>query len=843
MTINLADNDPRIEYTVADGNSQQVFTVPFEFFDDGDLNVYQDGTLKTLTTHYVTADNNNAASRVAHTSGTTGFIHFTTGNVPTASGADIKIVITRSIDIERTTDFPSAGPFDVAALNTALDKVIAIQADLQDDISRSLRLTDFDIDATLTLPAVDSRKGTVLAFNSTTGAAEAGPQTGNVNTIAAISTDIDTVAGIAANVTTVSGINANVTTVAGISSNVTTVAGIQSQVTSVANDATDIGTVSTNIANVNTVANDISNVNAVAGNATNINTVAGNNSNITSVASNETNINAVNTNSSNINTVAGINANVTTVAGISANVTTVAGISANVTTVAGDSTDIGTLAAISSDISSLANALGASTTYTVTVAQSGGVNVFYLDGVANPTLTFDRGNTYIFDLSNNTNSGHPLAFKDGSGNSYTTGVTTTGVAGQAGAKVQIDVDNAAPSSLRYYCTVHGNAMGNTISVVNSNLALVASNITSVNAVAGNATNVNTVASNVSGINTAATSISAINSFNDIFSAGASAPNSPSEGDLWYDTGNSQLKVYVSGTFQIAGAYLQGLTTTHIFTATSNQTTFTTDDANNTMNIVANGNTLVFLNGIRLAEGSSSSNDYYISGNNVVLNSGAAAGDVLYVEVFTKISLTQETSLNNLVTQANTSATNAATSETNAGNSATAAATSETNAGNSATSASGSASTATSQASAASTSASNAATSETNAANSATAAASSASQAAASAGGGTLKITSNDTTADVLANKLVAGTGITASTLNAGGNEDLNLALSMTESNATATANQTTFNVTYTAGYIQVFMNGIKLIGGGSDFTASNGTTVVLASGAAAGDILEFVVFG
>ena len=148
-----------------------------------------------------------------------------------------------------------------------------------------------------------------------------------------------------------------------------------------------------------------------------------------------------------------------------------------------------------------------------------------------------------------------------------------------------------------------------------------------------------------------------------------------------------------------------------------------------------------------------------------------------------------------------------------------------------------------EASAASTSASNAATSETNAANSATAAAASASQAAASAGGGTLKITSNDTTADVLGNKLVAGTGITASTLNAGGNEDLNLALSMTESNATATANQTTFNVTYTAGYIQVFMNGIKLIGGGSDFTASNGTTVVLASGAAAGDVLEFVVFG
>ena len=120
---------------------------------------------------------------------------------------------------------------------------------MQDDISRSLRLTDFDLDATLTLPAVDSRKGTVLAFNSTTGAAEAGPQTGNVNTIAAISTDIDTVAGIAANVTTVAGIHANVTTVAGISSNVTTVAGNTSNISTVVSNISAIQGAATNATN------------------------------------------------------------------------------------------------------------------------------------------------------------------------------------------------------------------------------------------------------------------------------------------------------------------------------------------------------------------------------------------------------------------------------------------------------------------------------------------------------------------------------------------------------------------------------------------------------------------
>jgi hypothetical protein len=106
----------------------------------------------------------------------------------------------------------------------------------------------------------------------------------------------------------------------------------------------------------------------------------------------------------------------------------------------------------------------ATITYTVTVANSGSGNVYYIDGVANPTLTFARGNTYVFDLSDNSNSNHPLAFKDSFGNSYTDDVTTTGTAGSTGANVTIVVDNQTPTPLRYYCTVHGESMGNTIDV-------------------------------------------------------------------------------------------------------------------------------------------------------------------------------------------------------------------------------------------------------------------------------------------------------------------------------------------------------------------------------------------
>jgi hypothetical protein len=343
-----------------------------------------------------------------------------------------------------------------------------------------------------------------------------------------------------------------------------------------------------------------------------------------------------------------------------------------------EQTNINTLAGISSDVTTLSNALSATTTYTVTVASVGGSNVFVLDGSNNPTIQLDRGNTYIFDQSDASNSGHTLAFKNGS-SSYTTGVTTTGTAGQAGAKTTIIVDAGAPSSgLLYYCVAHGNAMGNSITTVTNNFSVVASNIGNINTVAGANTNIGSVAGSIANVNTVAGTLTAVNSFNDLFTAGSSAPSSPSAGDLWYETPNSQLKVYVGSAFQIAGAYLQGLTTTHVFTATGSQTTFTTDDASQTMSIHANGNTLVFKNGIRLVEGSNSStNDYHISGNNVVLNAGATAGDILYVEVFTKISTTQEASLDALVATATTQANTATTQASTATTQATAATTAKT----------------------------------------------------------------------------------------------------------------------------------------------------------------------
>ena len=57
---------------------------------------------------------------------------------------------------------------------------------------------------------------------------------------------------------------------------------------------------------------------------------------------------------------------------------------------------------------------------------------------------------------------------------------------------------------------------------------------------------------------------------------------------------------------------------------------------------------------------------------------------------------------------------------------------------------------------------------------------------------------------------------------------------------TATAGQTSFSVNYTPNFIDVFLNGVKLTS--SEFTATNGTSIVLTDAAFVDDIIDVVVF-
>lgn len=202
--------------------------------------------------------------------------------------------------------------------------------------------------------------------------------------------------------------------------------------------------------------------------------------------------------------------------------------------------------------------------------------------------------------------------------------------------------------------------------------------------------------------------------------------------------------------------------------------------------------------------------------------------------------------------ASTSATNAATSASSASSSASTATTQATNAASSATTASTQATNAASSASTASTQATNAATSATNAASSAAAAAS----ALDSFDDRYLGSKTSDPTVDNDGNALVTGALYYNSSTQVMKVYDGANWIAATAAGTTsmlvykyvATAGQTTFSgaatvggtMSYTSGNIIVFLNGASL--DSTDYTATNGTSVVLGSAASLNDELVVVAF-
>jgi hypothetical protein len=355
MAITISDTEPRVQYTATAG--QTSFTVPFEFFVNADLKVFNGTTQLTFAASPSTASQYSVSG-----AGQTGGGSITLGG----SGATLNDVITiyRDLAIERTTDFPTSGAFQIDSLNTELDKIIAMAQQLERDLKFSPKAAattanTFDI----TFPNLVANK--VLSVNSAGNGLEFSQDITNINTIASIANDVTTVSGIAANVTTV------------------------------ANDSTDIGIVATNIASVNTVATNIADVIKVADDLneaiSEVETVADDLneavSEIDTVANNIADVNTVG-NATNIN-------NITLVAGqISPtnNIATVAGANANITTVA---TNI-------ASVNSFAN------TYRI--------------GSTNPTTSLDEG-----DLFYNTTDNR-LKFYNGSAWTNVEATSTTGLA-------------------------------------------------------------------------------------------------------------------------------------------------------------------------------------------------------------------------------------------------------------------------------------------------------------------------------------------------------------------------------------------------------------------------------
>lgn len=190
MSIEINDVTPTIRYVAAAG--QTTFAIPFEFFADGDIVAEKNGVALTL------APSPGDSTEYSLTgAGQTGG-----GSLTLGGGAALNddVLIYRDMPIERTTDYPLVGPFQVEALNTDLDKAVAMMQQLERDNERSLKVPQGETGGELPAAATRANRYPVFDANGdlTTSAgtgADAGLRTDMASTDA--SKGVDLVAGAA----------------------------------------------------------------------------------------------------------------------------------------------------------------------------------------------------------------------------------------------------------------------------------------------------------------------------------------------------------------------------------------------------------------------------------------------------------------------------------------------------------------------------------------------------------------------------------------------------------------------------------------------------------------------
>lgn len=170
--ITIADATPRVQYTVGSTPTTGPYTIPWPYYDEDDILVYVDDTLQTITTDYTV-------------SGTAVDDGFSGGSITFVSSiSSVTVTLRRDIPVARVTDFPSSGPFDIAALNTQLDKSYAILQQYEETINRSLvrALTSTE---TYSLDWPDGATATGQALLISTSGLSIGPSAADISGAAA----------------------------------------------------------------------------------------------------------------------------------------------------------------------------------------------------------------------------------------------------------------------------------------------------------------------------------------------------------------------------------------------------------------------------------------------------------------------------------------------------------------------------------------------------------------------------------------------------------------------------------------------------------------------------------
>ena len=146
----------RVVYTGSAGLGPYAFS--FEVIDQADVGVYFNQTALTLSSDYTVTINANGTGSVNIITG---------GNVPSTPTANDTIIIIGARDIERTTDFVTAGDLLASSLNEQLDSNIIFEQQIDERVDRSIKFPVFDsFTGDNVLPAAATRADKILKFDN-----------------------------------------------------------------------------------------------------------------------------------------------------------------------------------------------------------------------------------------------------------------------------------------------------------------------------------------------------------------------------------------------------------------------------------------------------------------------------------------------------------------------------------------------------------------------------------------------------------------------------------------------------------------------------------------------------
>ena len=267
---------------------------------------------------------------------------------------------------------------------------------------------------------------------------------------------------------------------------------------------------------------------------------------------------------------------------------------------------------------------------------NGSGNGYTIDGIEGAYLEFTPGNTYKFDQSDSSNSGHPLLFYEDAAKTtaYTTGVTNnhgSTAPGNSGSYTQIIPTTTTPPILFYQCSSHSlmgsyvkfgtGTIGDTYSInatqdgsnVDLNLDAASGTDSTVQLNAGS--NISLTRDNANQVTIAASGGAlTIQDEGSALSTAATTLNFTGSGVTASGTGATK-------TINVTGGGSGSGTVTvekNVYTANGSTAAFNTTTA-----IVNENNVQVYIDGVY-----QSKDDYTISGSTVTLDSNPASGAVV-----------------------------------------------------------------------------------------------------------------------------------------------------------------------------------------------------------------------